>query len=88
MENFEKVNSNGVLAVGDPEKTRFSLFSDRANTLVILKDGLCEERSYKTANGMNTRTSSILDDVVCEEIKGKINKAFGKSEKGNSMDNV
>lgn len=53
---------------------------------MIIKDGKCEERSYKTANRI---TKEEVEEIKeCEEIKGKINKAFGKSEKGNSKDNI
>lgn len=75
------------MVVGDPDKNPFSLFSDTANTLVIFRDDKCKKKSYKTANGLTTSTSTELDDDECEEIKRKIYKAFGKSGpvKGNAM---
>lgn len=74
-----------VLLVADPQDDSFALFSDKANSLLILKDGFCKERTYKTVKGKTTSSSEDLDDDGCDEVEDKIKKTLkerGKAEKG------
>lgn len=73
----------GVLIVGDPAKDPFSLFSDKPNSLIILKDGTCKEQTYKTAGGKTTSSSKELDDDECEEVEDKIEKELKKNKNTN-----
>lgn len=79
MDNLEIIKKKNILVVGDPDKNPFAFFSDKANTLVIVKDHFCKRRTYKTVNGKVTSTSTDMDDDECEEVEGKIVEELEKN---------
>lgn len=79
-DNLKIVNLKDRVVIGYPGNEPFSLYSAKANSLVVLKDGMCKEKTYNTVDGKTTVSSSkILSDVVCEELEETIEDLIEKN---------
>lgn len=70
---------NTKYALYDNPTQSFSFFTDKDNSLVVIEDGQCTERTYKIANGGVRIKKSSMWSFSCNKIKTKFEAA--KSER-------
>lgn len=71
-------------ALYDNPTQSFSFFTDKPNSLVVIEDGQCTERTYKVANGGVRIKKSSMWSFSCNKIKSKFEEAKSEREKASA----
>lgn len=66
------ITSGRILIYGNPDVDPIVLFSDKPSTLIVIQDGKCTEKTYKTVTRQTFAETSDLSDEDCKHIKNKV----------------
>lgn len=73
-------NSGGTLVVADPASLGFLIFTETPGKLVIMKDGVCTEKTYRTSGaGTTAIRSRQMSDEECKAVRRMASEELEKN---------
>lgn len=73
-------NSGGTLVVADPASLSFLIFTETPGKLVIMKDGVCTEKTYRTSgSGTISSSSRQMSEGECNAVRRKAAEELEKN---------